>query len=487
MVIPFLDFSLIIPEIIVVITALIVLLTAIFVRERSTGLLISLTVIGLLAALVATIAGWMGNATGFDGMVVDDQFSRFFRLIILVAATLVVLLANLDLDVKSRAGEYLSLILFAVFGMMIMVSGGNLLMIFLGLETMSICLYVLAGFQRQPKSNESSFKYFILGAFSTGFLLYGIALTFGVTGSTQLSTIHDFFKSNPQSIGVLAYAGLGLILIGLGFKIAAAPFHFWSPDVYEGAPTSITAFMAAAPKAAAFAALLRILNGAFFDLRIDWVQIFWVLAVLTMTIGNLVAIAQTNIKRMLAYSSIAHAGYLLIGLVAVGSQASATLRDPYPVSTILFYLLVYALMNVGAFSVAILINHRGKGWYQLDDYRGAGFRHPFLGAMMAIFMLSLAGIPPTGGFFAKFYLFGAAVKTGHIILVVIAVLNSAISVFYYIRVLVLMYMQPEGEFKTVPQPAIYSLVMVICAAGILVFGLFPEAFITLAGKSLPML
>ena len=478
MVIPILDFSLILPEIIVVITALIVLLTAIFVREHSTGLLISLTVIGLLAALIATIAGWMGNATGFDGMVVDDQFSRFFRLIILVAATLVVLLANLDLEIKSRAGEYLSLILFAVFGMMIMVSGANLLMIFLGLETMSICLYVLAGFQRQPKSNEASFKYFILGAFSTGFLLYGIALTFGVTGSTQLSTIHYFFKANPQAIGVLAYAGLGLILIGLGFKIAAAPFHFWSPDVYEGAPTSITAFMAAAPKAAAFAALLRILTGAFFDLHADWSQILWVLAVLTMTIGNLVAIAQTNIKRMLAYSSIAHAGYLLVGLVAVDSQGA---------SAIMYYLLIYALMNVGAFSVAILINHRGKGWYQLDDYRGAGFRHPFLGAMMAIFMLSLAGIPPTGGFFAKFFLFGAAVKTGHILLVVIAVLNSAISVFYYIRVLVLMYMQPEGEFKAAPQPAIYSLVMVICAAGILVFGLFPGTLISLAGKSLPML
>jgi NADH-quinone oxidoreductase subunit N len=478
MVIPFLDFSLIIPEIIVVITALIVLLTAIFIRERSTGLLISLTVIGLLAALVAVIVGWMGNATGFDGMVVDDQFSRFFRLIILVAATMVVLLANVDLEVKSRAGEYLSLILFAVFGMMIMVSGANLLMIFLGLETMSICLYVLAGFQPQIKSNESSFKYFILGAFSTGFFLYGIALTFGVTGSTQLSSIHYFFKANPQSIGVLAYAGLGLILIGLGFKVAAVPFHFWSPDVYEGAPTSITAFMAAAPKAAAFAALLRILTGAFFDFHTDWSQVLWVLAALTMTIGNLVAIAQTNIKRMLAYSSIAHAGYLLVGLVAVDSQGA---------SAILYYLLIYALMNVGAFSVAILINYRGKGWYQLGDYRGAGFRHPFLGAMMAIFMLSLAGIPPTGGFFAKFYLFGAAVKTGHIVLVIIAVLNSAIAAFYYIRVLVLMYMQPEGDFKAAPQPAIYSLVMVVCAAGILIFGLFPGTLITLAGKSLPML
>ncbi|KPL07136.1 hypothetical protein AMJ86_05695 [bacterium SM23_57] len=478
MVIPILDFSLIIPEIIVVITALVVLMVAVFARGQNTTLLIILTLVGLAAALIATVSGWVGDATGFNGMVVDDQFSRFLRLILLGIATLIVLLAHQDLEEKKRAGEYLSLLLFATFGMMIMVSGADLLMIFLGLETMSICLYVLAGFQNRIKSNEASFKYFILGAFSTGFFLYGIALTFGVTGTTQLATIHQTFSENPASMGLLAYAGLGLILIGLGFKIAAVPFHFWSPDVYDGAPTSITAFMATASKAAAFAALLRILTGAFFELNLDWTQVLWVVSVITMTVGNLVAIAQTNIKRMLAYSSIAHAGYLLVGLVALDAQGA---------SAIMYYLMIYALMNVGAFAVAILINHRGKGWYQLDDYRGAGFRNPFLAAMMAIFMLSLAGIPPTGGFVAKFYLFGAAVKTGHITLVVIAVLNSAISVFYYIRVLVLMYMQPEGEFSPIPRSALYSLVLVICAIGILGFGLFPNSALTLVGQSLPML
>jgi NADH-quinone oxidoreductase subunit N len=478
MVVPILDFSLIIPEIVVVLTALVVLLVAVFsVRENAT-LPIILTLIGLVIAIIATVVGWKGDATGFNGMVVDDQFSRFIRLILLGVTALIVLLAHRDLEDKHRVGEYLALLLFAVFGMMIMVLGGDLLMIFLGLETMSICLYILAGFQRKVRSNESSFKYFILGAFSTGFLLYGIALTFGVTGSTQLALIHKSFAENPASMGVLAYAGLGLIMIGFGFKIAAVPFHFWSPDVYDGAPTSVTAFMATATKAAAFAAFLRILTGAFFDLHMDWSQILWVLAVVTMTVGNVVAIAQTNIKRMLAYSAIAHAGYLLVGLVAVDAQGA---------SAIMYYLMVYVLMNIGAFSVAILINHRGKGWYELDDYRGAAYRNPFLAAMMAIFMLALAGIPPTGGFMAKFYIFGAAVKTGHITLVVIAVLNSAISVFYYIRVLVLMYMQPEGEYNPIPRSPLYSLVLVICAVGILGFGLFPGAFITLANQSLPML
>lgn len=478
MVIPILDFSLILPEIIVVATALVVLLVAVLGRGQSAGTLIVLSLVGLAAAIIATVVGWSGNATGFNGMVVDDQFSRFLRLILLSVAALVVLLSYQDLEDKRRAGEYLTLLLFATFGMMIMVLGADLLMIFLGLETMSICLYVLAGFQRRATSNESSFKYFILGAFSTGFFLYGIALTFGVTGSTQLPLIHQKFAENPDTMGVLAYAGLGLILIGLGFKIAAVPFHFWSPDVYDGAPTAITAFMITASKAAAFAALIRILTGAFFDLNVDWVPVLWVLAAVTMTVGNLVAIAQNNIKRMLAYSSIAHAGYLLVGLVALDAQGA---------SAIMYYLMIYALMNVGAFAVAILINHRGKGWYQFDAYRGVGHRYPFLGAMMAIFMLSLAGIPPTGGFMAKFYLFGAAVKTGHITLVVIAVLNSAISVYYYLRVLVLMYMQPEGEVNPVPRSALYSLVLVICAVGVLGFGLFPGAMITLLSQSLPML
>ncbi len=478
MVIPILDFSLIIPEIVVLITALAVLLVSVFAHDQAAKLLISLTLVGLIVAIITLIAGWMGEATGFSGMVVDDQFSRFLRLIILGITALIVLLTYHDLDEKKRAGEYLALILFATFGMMFMASGGDLLMIFLGLETMSISLYVLAGFHSRATSNESAFKYFILGAFSTGFFLYGIALTFGVTGTTQLAEIHHYFSQDPQSIGIVAYAALGLILIGLGFKIAAVPFHFWSPDVYDGAPTTITAFMATASKAAAFAALVRILTGAFFDMNMDWSQVLWVMAVLTMTVGNIVAIAQSNIKRMLAYSSIAHAGYLLVGLVAVDAQGA---------SAILYYLMVYGLMNVGAFAVAILINHRGSGWYRLDDYRGVGFRYPFLAAMMAIFMLSLAGIPPTGGFMAKFYLFGAAIKTGHITLVVIAMLNSAISVYYYIRVLVLMYMQPEGEFPAVPQPGIYSLVMIICAVGILCFGLFPSALINLVGQSLPML
>jgi NADH-quinone oxidoreductase subunit N len=478
MAIPILDFSLIVPEIIVVITALVILMVAVFARGQSAVLLIVLTLAGLAAAIIALVAGWAGEATGFSGMVVDDQYSRFLRLIILGVSSMVVLIAYHDLEDKRRAGEYLSLLLFAAFGMMVMISGGDLLMIFLGLETMSISLYVLAGFHYQVKSNESAFKYFILGAFSTGFFLYGIAVTFGITGSTQLEVIHKVFAESPDAMGFLAYAALGLIVVGLGFKVAAVPFHFWSPDVYDGAPTSITAFMATASKAAAFAALVRIMTGAFFDLHVDWTQVLWVLSVLTMCVGNFVAIAQTNIKRMLAYSSIAHAGYLLVGLVALDAQGA---------SAILYYLLVYALMNVGAFAVAILINHRGAGYYQLDDYRGAGFRRPFLGAMMAIFMLSLAGIPPTGGFVAKFYLFGAAVKTGHIVLVVIAVLNSAVSVFYYIRVLVLMYMQPEGEFQPIPQPAVYSLVLVICAAGILGFGLFPGSLITLVGQSLPML
>jgi NADH-quinone oxidoreductase subunit N len=361
-------------------------------------------------------------------------------------------------------GEYYILLLFATVGMMFMASAADLIIVFLGLETFSLAIYVLAGFFRtNPKSNESSLKYFLLGAFSAGFLLYGIALIYGATGTTNLKGIHDFLRRADFFTDPLLLIGMGLLIVGFGFKVASVPFHMWTPDVYEGAPTAVTAFMAVGPKAAGFAAFLRVFLYSLSSLQSDWVWILWVLAVLTMTLGNIVAIA--------------HAGYILVAMVAASELSTAS---------ILYYLLAYAFMNLGAFAVVILYGRKGEENILVSDYSGMSSRYPLLAAGMAIFMFSLAGIPPTAGFVGKFYIFSAAVKAGYVGLAIIGVLNSALSVYFYLRVTVMMYMrspdkEQAGGLDFSPGMVIALLITVFFT---LQMGIFPADYLKLARQSI---
>jgi NADH-quinone oxidoreductase subunit N len=343
-------------------------------------------------------------------------------------------------------------------------------MVFLALETMSISIYALAGFRKDhERSIESAMKYFLLGAFASGFLLYGFALFYGATGTMDILKIGQFFRANPGSLHTpLIMCALAMTTVGFGFKIAMVPFHMWTPDVYEGAPAPVTGFMATGVKAAAFAALLRVFFTALSPLQPDWTSIMWIMAVLTMTTGNVLALVQNDLKRMLAYSSIAHAGYLLIGFVAGDSTA---------LSGMLFYLLGYAFMNLGAFGVLSLLGKNGEECTGLSDYAGMGFKYPLIGLAMAVFMFSMAGIPPTVGFMGKFYIFTAAIKSGFIWLAVIGVINSVISLYFYLRVIVYMYFKESDEavpFSS-PSSAIIAAI-VLAAAGVMVMGMFPSGF-----------
>ena len=355
-----------------------------------------------------------------------------------------------------------------------------MLNIYIGLEVMSISIYILTGFKRSKLiSNEASLKYFLLGAFATGFLLYGISIVYGSTGTINLKQIACFITSKGGVSDPLLLLGIGLIIVGLGFKVASVPFHAWVPDVYEGAPTAITAFMSVGPKAAGFAAFLRIFMTAFGSTHYEWQKIIFILAVMTMTIGNVVAIAQTNIKRMLAYSSIAHAGYLLIALVAANNMG---------VSGTLFYILSYTFMNIGAFAIVIVLSQKGDEFIQINDYAGLGFKHPLLAIAMTLFMLSMAGVPPMAGFIGKFYIFSAAIKSGYVGLAVIGVINSVISVYYYLRITVIMYMkEPTREFSPLTISPLIVAAIVISVVGTLQLGIFPSKVMEIAQQSILML
>jgi NADH-quinone oxidoreductase subunit N len=345
---------------------------------------------------------------------------------------------------------------------------------------MSISIYILAGFKRSKLiSNEASLKYFLLGAFAAGFLLYGISIIYGTTGTINLKQIASFIAGKGGISDPLLLMGMGLIIIGLGFKVASVPFHAWVPDVYEGAPMSITAFMSVGPKAAGFAAFLRIFTTAFGTTHYEWQKIIFILAILTMTIGNIVAIAQTNIKRMLAYSSIAHAGYLLIAMVAANNMG---------VPATLFYILAYTFMNIGAFAIVIVLSHKGDEFIQINDYAGLGFKHPLLAIAMTIFMLSMAGIPPMAGFVGKFYIFSAAIKSGYVGLAVIGVINSVISVYYYLRITVIMYMKEStSEFAPLTLSPLIVAAIVISVIGTLQLGIFPSKVMEIAQQATLML
>lgn len=434
----------------------------------------------LLLAGAFTIATWGQGGSGFFGQVWGDAFSSFFNLIFLAAALLVVLSGADYLNRNGiHHGEYYSLLLLAVMGMSFMASGGDLLIIFLGIEAMSIALYVLAGFHRnRPRSNEAALKYLLLGAFSTGFLLYGIAMVYGQIGTTNLIEFSNYLASSEAPLRGYMGIGVALLLVGLAFKAAAVPFHFWSPDVYDGAPTPVTALMSTASKAAAFAVVLRVFYLPDYPLSLSWENTLWGLAVLTMTVGNLSALAQTGIKRMLAYSSIAHAGYMLVGVVAMNELGAAG---------ILYYLGAYLFMNVGAFTIAWLVNHRGGGEYRISDYAQLGYRSPTLAILMSIVLLSLTGIPPLAGFFGKLYVFSAAVQAGYVWLVVIAVLNNAVSVYYYLRVIVVMYMKEEEGLREVERAPSVAFTAAVCAILIILLGVFSGSLLDLARASVASL
>jgi NADH-quinone oxidoreductase subunit N len=477
---PAINFTAVMPETILSVFAMVLLLVNVFVPTQQKAYLGYLSVIGIIASAVSVFSGWdapLSLQGGFNGSVLQDNFALFFKGIFLLSSALVILISDHYMQREEcNHGELYPLILLATAGMMLMASGTDLMTIFLGLEVMSVCLYVLAGFNRgNLKSNEAGLKYFLLGAFSTGFLLYGMALTYGATGTTKIAKIALAAQSGLVTANPIFLVGMLLIAVGFSFKIAAAPFHMWTPDVYEGAPTPLTAFMSAGPKAAGFAAFIRVLVFAFPSLMVDWIGLLWILAVLTMTVGNIIALSQDNIKRMLAYSSIAHAGYALVGFAAGNAEGAAG---------ILFYMLSYAFMNIGAFAVIVLVGKKGEANNNVSDYAGLGFRRPVLALCMSIFLFSLAGMPPTAGFIGKFYLFSAAIKSGYIWLAIIGVLNSAASVYYYLRVMVFMYMKdPSEEFDWVKVSPAIALCLLISVAGALIPGVVPSYLLNLAQKA----
>ncbi len=485
---PSINWNLLLPQIVLLSAALFLLLLAVIYRSGVSnkapavaGAILSLLGLGVAGFMVC--AQCQTVASTFGGMLRIDPFSTFFNILILGGAALCVLLSVREAgSLKAMAGEYYALLIFSVLGMMVMVSSADLLVIFIGLETMSLAVYVLVGInRRQENSTEAALKYFLIGAFASAFLIFGIALLLGTTGSTRLEVIASGISLADG--GALQLVGVGLVLIGFLFKIAAVPFHMWAPDAYQGAPTPITAFMAVAVKAAAFAVLLRVLNVCLLPLADYWLPVMWTLAVLTMTIGNLSAIFQSNIKRMLAFSSIAHAGYLLVALASIDPAAAAGGDDPAVVS-VLFYLVVYTLMNVGAFGVLIYLGSGGRRMETLEQVKGTGFRYPLLGVAMAVFMFSLAGIPPTGGFLGKFYVFSSAVNRGLISLAIIGVLNSAVSAYYYLRVTVQMYMRESDEqLPSLPFSLPLAAAVLIALYGVFHLGIIPADLLSAADRA----
>ena len=434
------DFNTILPVTILTVWACVLLLVDLLIPKTSKGITALLSALGLAVTLGFVLIQIGDEEVGFNGMVVLDGFSTFVNALLLVSGLLGIGLAyGYVKRMGIERGEYYTLLLFSVTGMMLMAQAADLIVVFIALELLSIPLYVLAAFARpKVESEEAGLKYFLLGAFATGFVVYGTALVFGATGSTSLSAIVTFASGGASDL--LLTIGAALILVGFGFKVAAVPFHMWTPDVYQGAPSAVTAFMSSGAKIAGFAALLRVFTTAFPSIAVDMTDIFWALAALTMILGNVVAISQTDIKRLLAYSSIAHAGYILMAFVPYGNPDVS--RDS--IAAGLFYLVSYAMTNFGAWGVVIALEREAGKGLQLSDYAGLSKRHPALAAAMAIFMLSLIGLPPTIGLIGKLYLFRAVIEGGFTGLAIIGVLTSVISAYYYLRVVVLMYMR-DGE------------------------------------------
>jgi len=465
------------PEILIVLVGLLVMLLDPFLSASRKQILAHLSWVGVLLTMLACLYLWDSNIDNWEGMSLADNLSLTLKLIFLSGTLLTIFISSFRSKSEIH-GEYYALLLLATFGMMLMGSSTDLVVIFLGIEVMSVALYVLAGFNRpDPRSGEASMKYFLMGAFSTGFLLYGIALIYGATGQTNLVEVADYFYSSPTDLVLLA--GIGLLLVGLGFKVASVPFHMWAPDVYEGAPTPITAFMSTAAKAGAFAPFVRIFLHSLAGLSASWSPLLAGMAVLSMIVGTLLALVQRqNIKRLLAYSSIVHVGYLLLGLLSGGAEGGAS---------ILFYLLAYTFMQVGAFAVVIYLGNRGEEDLSLAHFSGVAVRHPVAALAFSVFLLSLAGIPPTAGFVGKFYIFSAAVRTGHVGLAIVGVLTSVVSLYYYLGVIVYMYMRDPIELPARRPSVALVMGLALAAVGTVEMGLFPGNFLDLAQQSVARL
>ncbi len=482
---PHVEWLPILPEVILVGTGLIAMLYEAFAPRSERGVHLALSLAGLAGAAVAAYAlwDWTGAPTVLAGAVAADRYAVVARLLLLAIAAVGLLYGThyFARTPEHERGEFYPLVLFATAGMTLIAASADLIVMFLALEILSLSLYVLTGFSNRVESNEASMKYFLLGAFSSAFFLYGVAMAYGATGTTRIGPIAHALAGQTGSTA-LALLGFVFLVVGFAFKVGAVPFHMWTPDVYQGAPTPVTAYMGAATKTAAFLALIRVLDVAFQPLTWDWTPVIWVLAAVSIVVGSVLAIAQTDVKRMLAYSSIAHAGFILTGLTAANQDG---------IQAAMFYLVAYATMVLGAFGVVMLVSGRGEERTSLSAYAGLSRRRPLLAGLMTLFLLSLAGIPPTAGFMAKVSVFGAAIRAGHWPLVLIGVLSSVVAAFFYLRVIVLMYMQePAGvAAATAPEPGddgrgwLVGAGLLVPAILTLAIGVFPQLVLGLLEKA----
>jgi len=468
------DFYYILPELVITSGALLVLIVDVLLPKDRRGALAWVTLLALGATLASLVPFTSTHVEVAHGLLAVDRFALFFKIVFLVAAAITVLMSVRYLEIEGASpGEYYFLILCATLGMMIMAGGIDLITIFIGLETMAVSFYILAGFIKpSQRSNEAAVKYFLLGAFSLGILLYGMSLMYGLSGTTNLRVMATAFVG--QEMDPRLVLAVILMVAGVGFKIAAVPFHMWAPDVYEGAPTPITAFLSVGSTAASFAMLIRIFLEGLPAMSMDWRLLFEVLSIVTMTVGNFAALTQTNVKRMLAYSSIAHAGYVLMGIVA---------GTPRGITATLVYVMVYAFMQLGAFAVIVMLRRRDVVGDELKDFSGLHFRNPFAAFAMLMFMLSLGGIPPTAGFMGKFWLFGAAIDAHYYWLALIGVLNSAVSLYYYVRIVVFMYVKNETIGSTPTTSPTLAVVLGLAVAATLVLGMYPQLLFQVADAS----
>jgi len=493
---PNVSIPLVLPEMLLAVTGIIVMLYDSF-RPGNRKVTGTVSLIGLAVSAAALFSLWSsdgGQVSAFNGMIVADSLRMSFTAVFLLVAALTILVSTVWVEnEKVAAGEYHILLLFATVGMMFMASGNDLVIIFLGLETLSIATYVMAGLRRRDlRSNESAMKYFILGSYASGFLLYGMALVYGAIGSTNITQIAQ--GAADADFPVLLLIGAAMLLVGFGFKVATVPFHVWTPDVYEGAPSPVTGFMAAGPKAAGFASFLRVFVIGFplvagvqasEFLHDSWITALSVMAMLTMTVGNVAAIVQNNVKRMLAYSSIAHAGYALVGFIGAGVAKSVSGRDE-AVAAVAFYMLTYAVTNLGAFAIVTLVARKNDRRTDFEDYNGIGFRSPVLAFSLSLFMLSLLGLPLTAGFIGKVLVFRPALEAGTslmVILVVVAVVNTAVSAYYYLRLIVVMFFRERTEEWVEPRmPTALAAVLAVTILGVFYFGIFGNNVIEVFSK-----
>lgn len=462
------DLGPVMPEIYMTVLALILICADLFIKRKEV-----LAVLSIMGVVVLTYTLIGASGVTFGGMFISDGYSTFFKIIFLVNVILSVLVSIKYIAVERvNFGEYYSLIMLSTLGMMIMASAADLIVLYLGLELMALSTYVLAGFIRYDvRSNEAALKYFLLGAFSSAFLLFGISLIYGMTRTTDLKAIALYISETGLMSNPSLLLSMILFVFAFGFKIAAVPFHMWAPDAYEGAPTSITAFMSVGPKAAGFAALGRVFMIAFASIKFEWSAVLIPLSILSMAVGNVVALAQTNIKRMLAYSSIAHAGYALLGIVAANNEGVASMMN---------YLMIYAFMNIGAFAVVIMLRSEGFKGESIYDYEGLAKTHPLLAALMLIFMFSLTGIPPMAGFVAKLYVFMSAINAGYTWLVVIAVVFSVISAYFYLRIVMFMYMREPKVEVSLSSSTGMGIALGVTTVAVLVLGVYPSILVDFA-------